>query len=59
MKLSTIVSFPLFAAALLVAGNAEAQVNATSVSSFYQGMRVTSPIGVTRSNPNNALGQLT
>ena len=60
MKLSTFVSFPLFAAALLVAGNAEAQVNATGVSSFYQGMRAdgVSPIGVTRSNPNNALGAI-
>jgi hypothetical protein len=60
MKLSTIVRLPLFAAALLVAGNAEAQVTATSVAGFTQGMRAdgVSPIGVTRSNPNNALGAI-
>ena len=61
MKFSTIVRFPLIAAVLLVAGNAEAQVNATSVVSFTQGMRAdgVSPIGVTRSNSNNAVGAIT
>jgi hypothetical protein len=61
MKFSTIVRFPLFAAAMLAAGSVGAQVNATSVSSFTQGMRAdgVSPIGVTRSNPNNAVGAIT
>ncbi|MFM2286416.1 MAG: hypothetical protein RLZZ543_1913 [Bacteroidota bacterium] len=61
MKFSTIVRFPLFAAAMFAAGTVGAQVNATSVSSFTQGMRAdgVSPIGVTRSNPNNAVGAIT
>ena len=59
MKFSTFSSFPLIAAAMLVSGSVGAQVNATAVSSFTQGMRAdgVSPIGVTRSNPNNALSR--
>jgi hypothetical protein len=61
MKFSTFSSFPLIAAAMLVSGTVGAQVNATAVTSFTQGMRAdgVSPIGVTRSNPNNALGAIT
>ena len=60
MKFSTFSSLSMIAAAMLVSGTVGAQVNATSVSEFTQGMRAdgVSPIGVTRSNPNNALGAI-
>lgn len=60
MKITTLVSLPLVAAALLVANSSEAQVYATSVASFSQGMRAdgVSPIGVTRSDANNAINGL-
>ncbi len=60
MKFSTFSSLSMIAAAMLVSGTVGAQVTATSVSSFTQGMRAdgVSPIGVTRSNPNNALGAI-
>ena len=60
MKISTFSSLSMIAAAMLVSGTVGAQVNATAVTSFTQGMRAdgVSPIGVTRSNPNNALGAI-
>jgi len=60
MKITTLVSFPLVAAALLVSNTSNAQTSATSVYSFSQGMRAdgVSPIGVTRSDANNAVGGL-
>jgi len=60
MKFSTFSSLSMIAAAMLLSGTVEAQVNATAVTEFTQGMRAdgVSPIGVTRSNPNNALGAI-
>lgn len=61
MKFSTNLGFPLMAAALLTAGAMNAQVTATSVSSFTQGMRAdgVSPVSAVRSNPLNAIGNRT
>jgi hypothetical protein len=58
MKMTTRFSLPLVASALLFAGSVNAQTTATSVVSYNQGPRAdgVSPIGVTRSNPNNAIG---
>lgn len=60
MKFFTFSNFLFIAAALIVSGTVGAQINATNVTSFTQGMRAdgVSPIGVTRSNPNNALGAI-
>jgi hypothetical protein len=60
MKITTLVSLPLVAAALLVANSSNAQTYASSVMSFTQGPRAdgVSAIGTTRSEPLNAVGGL-
>jgi hypothetical protein len=60
MKMTTKIGLPLVASAMLFAGSVEAQTYATSVVSYNQGPRAdgVSPIGVTRSNPDNAIGGL-
>ncbi|MCB0820049.1 MAG: T9SS type A sorting domain-containing protein [Bacteroidetes bacterium] len=60
MKMTTRFGLPLIASALFFAGNVSAQTYATSVVSYSQGPRAdgVSPIGVTRSNADNALGGL-
>ncbi|MEX1190135.1 MAG: T9SS type A sorting domain-containing protein [Bacteroidia bacterium] len=58
MKLTTLTRLPLALGAMLIAGSMNAQTTASFVVSFDQGPRAdgVSPIGVTRSDDNNALG---
>jgi hypothetical protein len=60
MKTNTLFTVSALTLALLAAGSVAAQTTASSVVSFSQGTRAdgVSPIGVTRSSANNALGNV-
>jgi hypothetical protein len=60
MKTFTFLSTTALTLAVLAAGNLAAQTTASNVVSYNQGMRAdgVSPIGVTRSDANNALGNI-
>ncbi len=58
MKITTMNGLSMAFASFLIAGSLSAQTTASSVVSYSQGPRAdgVSPIGVTRSNQDNALG---